>query len=117
MVSAVEIGVGGRTHLHLVGSPAAAAIEPAGPPLLSARERRVVAALAEAAMPAGARFDAGGAHTIPAFEAWLRSIPAHLAQGLRAGYLGLEAFTVATHLRPFSSLSLEARAELVKKWE
>ena len=116
MASAVEIGITGRRHLHLVDA-AAAAQEPSAPPLLSPRERRVVAALAEAAMPAGARFDAGGAHTIPAFEAWLRSIPAHLAKGLRAGYLGLEAATLATHARPFSSLSLEARTAFVKKWE
>ncbi|HVY49172.1 MAG TPA: FAD-dependent oxidoreductase [Minicystis sp.] len=112
-----------HVHLRVVEAETGGDVEAASPggegaaSLLTSRERRIVAAVAEAAMPPGERFDAAGAHTVAPFEAWLGTIPQHLARGLRAGFALLEASTLATHGRPFSSLPLEARDRVLASWE
>jgi choline dehydrogenase-like flavoprotein len=85
--------------------------------LLSPRHRRVLLALAEAAMPATGRLEGGGPRTIERFEAWIRSIPAATARGLLAAYLVLEASTIPTRGRPFSSLTASARDEVLARME
>lgn len=88
-----------------------------GTTLLSDRERRLLVALAEAALPAGERFDAGGEATVRAFEAWLRDIPLMAVRVLRAAYVALDAYAIATHRRTFASLSIQERTDLLLRWE
>jgi choline dehydrogenase-like flavoprotein len=85
--------------------------------LLSDRERRLLLAIVEAAMPASGRLEGGGPKTIARFERWLSHIPPSTARGLRTGYLALEASPLPTRGRPFSRLPLEARMEVLAAWE
>lgn len=96
---------------------AGARADSGGAGLLSARERKVLIAVAEAAMPAGERFPSGGATTVDRFERWLREVPASTARALRSAYVVLEASTIPTRGRPFSSLPLEARMSVLLHWE
>lgn len=84
---------------------------------LSERERRIATAVAEAAMPAGRFLEGAGAATATRLAAWLTSIPPHLAMGIRAALWATELATVPVRLRPFSSLSLEQRMDVVLGWE
>jgi choline dehydrogenase-like flavoprotein len=121
MTSAVDLGT--RTHLRLVqdapeSPPDSSAPEaPAAPRVLSARERALAAALAEAAMPAGRLFEAAGASTMHEFETWLSMVPTHASRAVRAALLSVEASTLAGHRRPFSSLPLETRMSALHRWE
>ncbi len=96
-------------------SSAPAAVAAEGP--LSALERRVIVALAEAVLPAGGRLEGGGPRTVARLEHWLAGVPAATSRGLRAGYLALEASTLPTRGRPFSRLPIEARAAVLASWE
>ena len=84
---------------------------------VEARERRVIAALAEAALPAGRFLQGGGEHTADQVMRWLDEAPASTAQALRAAYLATELGTMATHWRPFSSLPIETRMRVLEGWE
>lgn len=84
---------------------------------LTTRERKVLVAVAEAAMPAGERLPGGGERTVARFERWLRDIPPATARGLRAAYFVLEASTLPTRGKPFSSLPLDARMAALASWE
>jgi choline dehydrogenase-like flavoprotein len=84
---------------------------------LTDRERRILLALAEAAMPAGGALPGGGPKTVARFEKWLAEVPASTARGLRAAYASLEASTLPTRGRLFSSLPLEARIDALARFE
>ncbi|KYF68288.1 GMC family oxidoreductase [Sorangium cellulosum] len=86
-------------------------------PGLSERERRIAAALAEAAMPPGRFLEGAGAATARRLAGWLGSIPPHLAQGLRAALWAMELAPVPTRLRPLSALPLEERMEVLRGFE
>ncbi|WP_437637838.1 GMC family oxidoreductase N-terminal domain-containing protein [Sorangium sp. So ce854] len=86
-------------------------------PGLSERERRIAAALAEAAMPAGRFLEGAGAATASRLAGWLGSIPPHLGQGLRAALWAMELAPVPTRLRPLSALPLEERMEVLRGFE
>jgi choline dehydrogenase-like flavoprotein len=111
MASAFDIGH--HVHLKLV----AEGEDAPAPSMLSERQRRAVAAIAEAAMPAGQIFDAGGAQTVPGLERWIATLPKHAATTYRAAISAFDAATYATHARPFSALSLEQRAAVLVRWE
>src|SRR5205823_665465 len=81
------------------------------------RERRLLLAIVEAAMPAGGRLEGGGPRTLTRLERWFGEIPPSTARGLRAAYFTLEASTLPTRGRPFSRLPLEARMEVLASWE
>jgi choline dehydrogenase-like flavoprotein len=85
--------------------------------MISPRHRKVLLSLAEAAMPATARLEAGGPRTVKSFERLIATFPAPAARGLLAAYLVLEASTIPIRGRPFSSLALEARAEVLAGME
>jgi choline dehydrogenase-like flavoprotein len=68
-------------------------------------------------MPGGGFLEGAGPRTVEAFERWIAGIPAGTARGLRAAYVAFEAATIPTRARPFSSLSLEARMEVLEGWE
>lgn len=94
--------------------------EPEGPgegPLLGERERRIVAAIAEAAMPQGNVVDGGGEATVGRLERFFAGSPAGHRAGLRGLLWSCEGATLATHFRPFSALSLEERGRLLARWE
>lgn len=104
-------------------TPAADVAPPAVAPasgatrLVAGRLHKVVQAIAEAAVPPG-RFLAGaGAETAERLVRWLDEVPPASAHALRVAYLATEVGTVATHGRPFSSLSIESRAEILRGWE
>jgi hypothetical protein len=94
-----------------------AASKPAGGGVLTAHERRVATALAEAAIPQGRLLEGGGQRAALGFEAWLGGVPLPAQRALRAALVAFEASTVPTHLRPFSMLPLEARGRVVEGWE
>jgi choline dehydrogenase-like flavoprotein len=99
-------------------SRTAPAPEPApGGGLLSGRERRLLLAVAEAALPGGGQLEGGGPRTLARLERWFGEIPEATAKGLRAAYFTLEASTLPTRGRPFSWLPLEARMEVLASWE
>lgn len=77
-------------------------------------ERRIVAALAEAAIPAGRHVPAGGALSADRLAAFLGGWPSNMVKGIRGLLWSLELATVPTHGRRFSSLSKEARARFVE---
>ena len=99
-------------QLDDVGTVEAAAIAP-----LTARERRLLTAIVEAAMPAGALLPGGGPRTVDGFERWLRSLPPPTAALFRRAYFVLEASTLPTRGRPFSALPLQARMDALASWE
>src|SRR5690606_25599163 len=80
----------------------------AATPALTAYERGVIAAIAEAAIPAGRFLEGAGEATVGAVEELLASLTNPTTRmALRAGYAAVELATVATHGRPFSTLPLE----------
>ena len=84
---------------------------------LTARERRLLTAIVEAAMPPGVILPGGGPRTVDGFERWLRGLPPTTASAFRKAYFVLEASTLPTRGRPFSSLPLDARMEALASWE
>jgi len=81
--------------------------------IFSARERRILAALAATIIPGSDRFPAAGAQTVPTVEEYLSVIPQPLAQGFKSLLWLLELGCVPRRLRPFTRLGPAARlAEL-----
>ena len=77
--------------------------------IFSARERRIVAALAETIIPGSQRFPAAGPQTVPIVEEYLSVVPPLLAQGFSTLLWLLELRTVPRHLRPFTQLAPHQR--------
>ncbi len=105
------------TREQAVPAAAPGAVRTGAAAPLSERERRLLLAIVEAALPAGGMLEGGGPRTLARFERWLDEIPHRTARGLRAAYFTLEASTLPTRGRPFSRLSLEARMEVLLHWE
>jgi len=82
----------------------------------SPRERRLLAAIAEAAMPGGRIFPAGGDAAVGRLEAFLAPMPPLFSRGYRALLLGVEAAALMRHGRSFGSLDEEARLALLESW-
>jgi hypothetical protein len=101
--------------LAALSSETSEATAPSG--LLSARERKIVAKLAEAAMPPGKFLLGGGEIDVPAVERYIATLPRETAGALRAALWATEVRTLPSHRRPFSSLSLEARMDALHAWE
>lgn len=97
-------------------APQAAPQKPSSP-ALSARERQILTAIAEAAMPPGGALEGAGPATIDAFERWLKGVPPHVVQMLRGAAWAIELSPLPTRRRSFSSLSLEARGAVLGEWE
>ncbi len=82
---------------------------------LSDAERRIVAAIAEAAIPGGRHVPPGGALTADRLARVLSGWPPRMVQGVRALLWSLELATLPTHGRRFSSLPLLTRARYVEE--
>lgn len=88
-----------------------------GAPLLSAAERRILEALAAAAIPARGRLPGGGAATVERFEGWLREEPPMVANALRALVWTVEMAPLPTHRGRFSRLPADKQLDFLVRWE
>ncbi len=82
----------------------------------SSRDRRLLAALAGAAMPAGRIFPAAGDAAVTRLEEFLAPMPPFYARGYKALLLGLDGAALLRHGRSFLSLDDEERAALLEGW-
>jgi choline dehydrogenase-like flavoprotein len=82
----------------------------------SARERAIVTALAEAAMPKGHGIQGGGSVTIERLERFLAGSGSAFFNGVRSGLWTTELGTVPRYGRPLSQLSLEERSAAITGW-
>ncbi len=80
------------------------------------RERRVLAALAATAIPAGEFLPAGGPETVARMETYLGALPGWAAQGLRALIWAVELGSVPSHGRVFTALEPAAREGFLAAW-
>lgn len=85
-------------------------------PLLGPRERQIVVAIAEAAIPQGNVVAGGGEVTADRLERSHAGSPLTYKRGLRGLFWSCESATLATHWRPFSTLPLEERTRLLAQW-
>jgi choline dehydrogenase-like flavoprotein len=83
---------------------------------LTPREHAIVARIAEAAVPAGDFLPGGGADTADAVDRYCREVPMAASRGLRSALWTLELSTMATRLRPLSSLPLDDRMKVLESW-
>ena len=90
---------------------------PSPPSPLDPREERIAAALAAAAMPAGAFLEGGGARTVTKLRAWLAGSSAFQVRAIRALLWAAELSSVPFTGRRFSDLP-RARAEhFLASWQ
>src|SRR5687768_10867224 len=91
-------------------------VEPPASTLLGTWQRRTLAAIAEAALPAGRIFPGAGAHTIDKVEAFLGGV--HDAAGHAAGAVlaALDGDALLHHRRTFASLTLAERLAILERW-
>ncbi len=86
-------------------------------PQLTAREERIAAAVAAAAMPAGQFLEGGGPATVAKLRRWLEGTTPGQIQGIRALLWSAETVAIAQTGRLFSRLP-RARAEaLLASWQ
>lgn len=83
---------------------------------LTPHEEEIVAALAEAAIPAGKVVPAGSRATVGRLREFIRGWRKTQVKGVRALLWSAELATVPTHARPFTKLSPEARARVMASW-
>ncbi len=110
------------THPPLLSTPDVspkALVRPASQraDVLSHRERAIVAAIAEAAIPAGKLHEAGGQGTARRLMDMLDNLPRGFLDGYRALLWTAELSSWPSHRRSFSSLPLASRAEHFARWK
>lgn len=81
------------------------------------REKRILKALAEAAMPPGHKLPTAGPDVVEGFLKWIAGFPGRAIPFLRATTWAVELSPVATHYKAFSSLPLDTRMALLNEWE
>jgi choline dehydrogenase-like flavoprotein len=87
------------------------------PTCLSHRERAIVAAIAEAAIPQGKLFEAGGEGTARRLLGMLENLPPTYLKGYRALLWTAELSTLPSHRQTFSALPLEPRTDHFARWK
>jgi choline dehydrogenase-like flavoprotein len=122
-----ELGLAKRIRLRLLpeapetptagSAPEHVAEAAAAESALSARERRILRAVAEAAVPAGRFLEGAGPRTLAAVERYVAGLPKGVARALKGAIWAVELEAVATHRRPFSSLPIDVRAAALRGWE
>jgi choline dehydrogenase-like flavoprotein len=85
-------------------------------PVLSTRERAILAAVAEAALPAGRVFPAAGEAAIARLEDGLRALPSSAQTAYKALIWGLDSAARVQTLRPLARLGPDARLNLLEAW-
>jgi choline dehydrogenase-like flavoprotein len=83
---------------------------------LSDGERRILVAIAEAALPAGKYLPAAGSHTVAKVEAFLARLPRPALTAFRAGLRAVDAGSWLQHRRGFARLDDAARVEMLDRW-
>lgn len=83
---------------------------------LTERERQIVAAAAEAAIPQGRLSEAGGAGTASRLDQLTRTMGALFTKGCKALFWSLELSTLPAYRKLFSSLPLETRQNHLRSW-
>ena len=83
---------------------------------LSAHERRIALALAEAALPRVGALPGGGPETIVRYERLLGTLGRDFGRAVRAGLWAAEAWPVSRLGRPLTLLSREARERAIVAW-
>ena len=82
----------------------------------SARERTVLAKIAEAVVPGGAWVPAGGESTVERFERHITGIPSWAGAATKPGIWAIETGAIAFTGKPFSRLPLDRRMKLLERW-
>ena len=83
---------------------------------LSQRERRILQAIAEAALPGGRVFPAANHVVVEKLDNFLALSPPVVAQTMRALLWTLEGAAALRYARPLTSLPSEKRLRLVESW-
>jgi choline dehydrogenase-like flavoprotein len=83
---------------------------------LPARERRIVAALAAAAIPAGAVLEGGGESTVRKLEQWLDGASDFQMRAMKALLWAGELASIPTTGKPFSRLPRERAIKFLEDW-
>ena len=96
-----------------VTQPATAAASPSG---LTARERLIVAAIAAAAIPAGAHLEGGGDATVARFERWLEGSNTFQLRTMKALLWAGEMAAIPSTGRPLSLLTRDKAATFLEEW-
>jgi hypothetical protein len=86
-------------------------------PHLSAREERIAAAVAAAAIPAGRFLEGGGESTVRKLRRWLEGTSSRQVQGIRALLWSVEALAITQTGRPFTMLSRDRGERLLVSWQ
>jgi hypothetical protein len=90
--------------------------EAVGEGALSARERAIALALAEAAIPQGNILDGASPATIERLDRLLGAMPAAQRAGMKALLWACEAAPLPTHRRPLSALAPAERERFLEGW-
>ncbi|MGE0404042.1 MAG: FAD-dependent oxidoreductase [Kofleriaceae bacterium] len=83
---------------------------------LSTKQRAMMIAIAEAALPAGAFLPAAGAATVDRIDQFLHTQPSAMTKGLGGLLAGLDASAWLGERRSFPRLSPEKRLAILEKW-
>lgn len=83
---------------------------------LSPHEKRIAATAAQAIIPQGRFFEAGGVGTADRLDAAARDMGRLYTQGCKALLWTLELSTLPTHRKPFSALTLAQRQKHLQAW-
>jgi choline dehydrogenase-like flavoprotein len=98
--------------------PSEPSAEPSsGSHLFSDRERRIITAIAEAAIPPGRYLEGAGPATTDALERYIDGLQAHVIKILRGSLWAIELSPLPTRRATFSALPIEARQAVLHEWE
>ncbi len=86
------------------------------PRVFSKRERKILRAVAEAALPEGQRFPAAGDAAVDKLEAGLAELPASAQRAYRAAIWSFDSIARARKLRGLAKLTPARRLELLESW-
>lgn len=95
--------------------PTVVAAAPSGP-RLSPRSALIALAIAEAAMPGGGLLPGGSAASVERLERFLDGMGQDFLRAFEGGLWTVEASTIATRGRSFSTLPIEDRAAVLEAW-
>ena len=86
-------------------------------PIFSARERRIITTIAEAAIPPGRYLEGAGPATTDTLERYIDGLQSHVIKILRGALWAIELSPLPTRRATFSALPIEARQAVLHEWE
>ena len=111
----VSLPVLGQSMPVPSGPPRVTAAGPSGP-ALSSRSRLIALAVAEAAMPGGGLLQGGGGVTIERLDRFLGGMSHDFLRAFEGALWTVEASTIATRGRSFSTLPIADRSAVLEAW-